>query len=263
MSLQRGARQVVPWGGEMKNGVDRQHAGFTPWFWSYRLAARLEGAVVICVFAGVIAIMAFLFQMPGPLVVHVDDDQRQPIRNAKVRCTSPDGETSYSGLTDVFGEAKWPGLAKGPWKCEVTPPDRFHSPPQTGYANVVARSPAMWTTAFERPARIMVQVVRPTGQPRAKVAVRAVCGGEAWEGRAGLVDGLAVLFVPHGKPCRAGLVRAELPGDGPVTQAQLDCGSEPCTGEMIGGVGEQLAATLTPSAEQWAAVRPPPEPDAP
>jgi hypothetical protein len=263
VSLQRGARHVFPWSGEMKNGVDRHHAGFTPWFWSYRLAARLEGVVVICVFAGVIAIMAILFQMPGPLVVHVDDDQRQPIRGAKVRCTSPDGETSYAGLTDVFGEAKWPGLAKGPWKCEVTPPDRFHAAPQTGYANVVARSPAMWTTAFERPARIMVQVVRPTGQPRAKVAVRAVCGTDAWEGRAGLVDGLATLFVPHGKPCRVGLVRAELPGDGPVTQAQLDCGSEPCTGELIGGVGEQLTATLTPSAEQWAAVRPPAEPDAP
>jgi hypothetical protein len=216
---------------------------------------------VICVFAGVIAIMAFLFQMPGPLVVHVQDDVKEPIRGARVTCTSPDGQTSHAGITDVFGEAKWPGLTKGSWKCVVTPPDRFHAAPQTGYAAVVPRSPVIWITAFERPARFMVQVVRPTGQPRAKVAVRAVCGADAWEGRAGLLDGLATLFVPHGKTCRAGLVRAELPDDGPPTQAQLDCASEPCTGEVVGRVGELLSAKLTPSAEQWAAVRPPPEPE--
>src|SRR5438132_4588732 len=195
----------------MKNGVDRQRASFTPWFWSYRMAARIEAAIVACVFAGVITIMIFLFQMPGPLVVHLQDDVREPIKNARVRCTSPDGQTSYAGLTDVFGEVKWPGLAKGPWKCEVTPPDRYHAPVQTGYATVVARHPAMWTLAVERPGRVAVQVVRPSGAPRAKVAVRAVCGADAWEARAGLLDGRALLFVPHGAECRVGLVRPELP----------------------------------------------------
>jgi hypothetical protein len=132
---------------------------------------------------------------------------------------------------------------------------------QTGIVTVVPRKPAMWTTVVERPARILVQVIRPQGQPRAKVAVRAVCGAETWEARAGLVDGLATLFVPHGKACRAGLVRPELPGDGPVTQARLDCSTAPCTDEIVGGVGETTNAVLRPSAEQWAAVRPPPEPD--
>ena len=62
----------------MKNGVDRNRATFTPWFWSYRWAARIEAVIVACVFAGVVFIMGFLFQMPGPLVVHVDDDVRAP-----------------------------------------------------------------------------------------------------------------------------------------------------------------------------------------
>lgn len=248
----------------MKNGLDRQRATFTPWFWSYRWSARIEAVVVVCVFAGVIAIMAFLFKMPGPLVVHVQDDRREPIKNARVRCTSPDGATSYAGITDVFGEAKWPGLAKGPWKCEVTAPDRFHAAVNVGYATVVPRHPAMWITSFERPARILVQVVRPEGAPRAAVAVRAVCGGTppaTWEGRAGLLDGRAQLFVPAGRACRAGLVRAELPGDGPVTQARLDCAAQPCTGELTAGVGQALDAVLRPTLGQWSAIRPPAEPE--
>ena len=121
----------------------------------------------------------------------------------------------------------------------------------------------MWTTVVERPARILVQVVRPQGQPRAKVAVRAVCGSETWEARAGLVDGLATLFVPHGTACRAGLVRPELPGEGPVTDARLECSAAPCTDEITAGVGETKSAVLKPTAEEWAAVRPPPEPDRP
>jgi hypothetical protein len=104
-------------------------------------------------------------------------------------------------------------------------------------------------------------VVRPQGQPRAKVAVRAVCSGDTWEARAGVVDGLATLYLPHGKPCKAGLVRPELPGEGPVTTARLDCASSPCTAEMTGGVGETLHATLKPTPDQWSAVRPPPEPE--
>lgn len=250
----------------MRNGVDRQRATFTPWFWSYRWAARIEAAVVVCVFAGVIAIMVFLFNMPGPLVVHVQDDKRQAIKGARVSCTSPDGTKTYAGETDVFGEAKWPGLAKGPWKCEVTPPPRFHGQVATGFATVVSRHPAMWTTTIERPAYLTVRVVRPEGAPRAAVAVRAVCEGnpkETWEARAGLLDGRARLFVPAGKACRAGLVRPELPGEGPATQATLDCQAEPCTGELTGSVGQDLEAILKPTAEQWAAVRPPAEPDKP
>ena len=247
----------------MKNGVGRQHAGFTPWFWSYRLAQKLEAAVVVCVIAGVIAILALLFRMPGPLVVHVQDDRKEAIPGARVTCTSPDGKTSFTGTSDVFGEAKWPGLAKGPWRCEVTPPARFFAEVKSSFVTVVPRKPAMWTTAVERPARIIVQVVRPQGAPRAKVAVRAVCGGEAWEGRAGLLDGLATLYIPSGRPCRAGLVRPELPGDGPVPNTALSCSSQPCTAALIGRVGEQLNAELKPTAEQWAAVRPALEPDPP
>jgi hypothetical protein len=243
------------------NGVDRQRPGFTPWFWSGRTPAKIEAGIVISVFAAVIAIMVFLFQMPGPLVVHLQDDVKEPIKGARVRCTSPDGATSHAGQTDVFGEAKWPGLAKGAWKCEVTAPDRYHSGAQIGYATVVARHPAMWITVVERPARIVVQVQRPQGAPRAKVAVRAVCGAETWEARAGLLDGRAMLFVPHGVPCRVGLTFPELPADGPSTQSTLDCAAQPCTETLTGGVGQELSATLAPTAEQWAAIRPPPEPE--
>ena len=242
----------------------REHATFTPWFWSGRLAGKIEGAVVICVFAGVLFIMGYLFQMPGPLVVHVEDDQHTALKGAKVRCTSPDGATSYAGATDVFGEAKWPGLAKGPWRCEVTPPDRFHSGIQTGILTVASRHPAGWTSVLERPAHLIVKVQRPQGAPRAAVAVRAVCDdGAAWEGRAGLLDGTAALWLPHGKKCRAGLVFPELPFDGLPTQQKLDCAAEPCTPELNGGVGEELFAELKPTVEQWAAVRPPAQPDPP
>jgi hypothetical protein len=238
--------------------------GFTPWFWSYRLAARLEALVVICVFAGVIFIMGFLVQMPGPLVVHLQDDAKEPVKDARVRCTSPDGATSYAGQTDVFGEAKWPGLAKGPWKCEVTPPPAFHAKTETGVATVVARKPSIWVTTVERPARIRVEVKRPTGAPRAAPAVRAVCAGEppdTWEARAGLLDGRALLYVPHGRACRVGLVRAELPGAGPSTSAQLDCEHQPCSAEVTGGVGQLNEVRFEPTREQWEAVRPPPEPE--
>lgn len=244
-----------------------ERPGFTPWFWSYRLAARLEALVVACVFAGVIAIMILLVQTPGPLVVHLQDDLRQPVRNARVRCTSPDGATTYAGMTDVFGEAKWAGLTKGAWKCEVTPPPSFHAEPETGFATVVARHPAVWTATVERPARIRVEVKRPKASARAAVAVRAVCaaapGREAatWETRAGILDGSALLFVPHGASCRVGLVRPELPGAGPVPNASLDCDHEPCTKELSAGVGQQIEADLQPTPEQWEAVRPPVEPD--
>src|SRR2546422_246980 len=83
----------------MKNGVGRQHAGFTPWFWSYRLAAKLEALVVVAVFAGVIAILALLWRMPGPLVVHFQDDKKETIQGARGTCSSLDKKTSDAGST--------------------------------------------------------------------------------------------------------------------------------------------------------------------
>jgi hypothetical protein len=253
----------------MRNGVQaRAPATFEPRFRS-GVPAKIEGVLAAVVIAGVLAIFYLLVQMPGPLVVHVEDDTHTGVMNAKVVCSGPDGKR-FSGLSDVFGEAKWPGLAKGPWKCEAVLPPKFHTGTLEGYVTVIERKPAMWMARVERPARATVQVVRPEGQARAAPAVRAVCaiapGEEAppsWESRAGLLDGRATLFLPHGRACRIGLVRPELPAKepGPVTDARLACASEPCTSELRGGVGEELSATLRPTAEQWAAIRPPPEPD--
>jgi len=33
--------------------------------------------------------LALLFRMPGPLVVHIQDDKKEPIMGARVSCTSP------------------------------------------------------------------------------------------------------------------------------------------------------------------------------
>ena len=249
----------------------RRPQEFKPWFWSGRWIAKIEAAVVIVVFAGVLSILVILIQMPGPLVVHVNDDAREPIKGARVRCTSPDGATTYAGQTDVFGEAKWPGLAKGPWRCEATPPERFHAGQAYGIATVVSRHPATWLATIERPGRMLVRVLRPTGSPRAAVAVRAVCPApagsdapaESWESRAGLLDARAVLWLPHGRACRAGLVRPEVLYEGPVARPVLDCAAQPCTAALTAGVGQLVEAVLAPTAAQWDAVRPPPEADAP
>ena len=153
-------------------------------------------------------------KLPGPLVVHVEDDTHQGIMNAKVVCDGPDGKR-FSALTDVFGEAKWPGLALGGWRCEALPPPKFHTGTLIGYATVVPRRPAMWMARVERPATAVVQVVRPRGEPRAAPAVRAVCQAApedeappTWEARAGLLDGRATLYLPHGRACRIGLTAA-------------------------------------------------------
>ena len=254
----------------MRNGIQaRAPATFEPRFRS-GVPAKVEGALAAAVIAAVLAIFYYLLvKLPGPLVVHVEDDTHQGVMNAKVVCAGPDGKR-FSGLTDVFGEAKWPGLAHGPWRCEALPPPKFHTATLVGYATVVPRKPAMWMARVERPAQAVVQVVRPRGEPRAAPAVRAVCAavqGEdaapTWESRVGLLDGRATLYLPHGRACRIGLVRPELPpGEpGPVTEAKLACGSEPCTPEMRGGVGEELQVVLAPNAEQWQDVRPPAEAD--
>src|SRR5207245_3392842 len=180
--------------------------------------AKIEGAMAAAVIAAVLAIFYWLLvKLPGPLVVHVEDDTHQGVMNAKVVCEGPDGKR-FSGLTDVFGEAKWPGLAQGAWRCEALPPPKFHTGTVVGHATVVPRKPAMWMARLERPATAVVQVVRPQGEPRAPPAVRALCqqaaGEDApppWEARPGLLAGRAPLYLPHGRACRVGLTRPELP----------------------------------------------------
>jgi len=254
----------------MRNGVQtRAPATFEPRFRS-GVPAKVEGALAAAVIAAVLAIFYYLLvKLPGPLVVHVEDDTHQGVMNAKVVCDGPDGKR-FSALTDVFGEAKWPGLAHGAWRCEALPPPKFHTGTLVGYATVVPRKPAMWMARVERPAAAVVQVVRPRGEPRAAPAIRAVCeavpGDDApptWEARAGLLDGRATLYLPHGRACRIGLTRPELPpgAPGPVTDARLACESGPCTPELRGGVGEELHVVLAPNPEQWQAARPPPEPE--
>jgi hypothetical protein len=254
----------------MRDGVQaRAPAAFEPRFRS-GVPAKIEGALAAAVIAAVLAIFYWLLvKLPGPLVVHVEDDTHQGVMNAKVVCEGPDGKR-FSGLTDVFGEAKWPGLAQGAWRCEALPPPKFHTGTVVGYATVVPRKPAMWTTRVERPATAVVQVVRPRGEPRAAPAVRALCeqvpGEDAppsWEARAGLLDGRATLYLPHGRACRVGLVRPELPAGrpGPVADPRLACGQGACTPELRGGVGEELQVVLAPSARQWQEARPPAEAD--
>jgi hypothetical protein len=257
----------------MKNGARAEAqpaARFDPRFGS-RVPGWLEGAVVAAVFALIAAILWLVAQAPGPLVVHVQDDAKGPLVDARVRCDGPDGK-EFTGLTDVFGEAKWPGLAKGAWRCEIVPPARWFAPPVVGYATVVARKPAVWVATIERPARAVVSVVRPRGAVRAAVAVRALCekrGDEpftlAWESRAGVLDERATVWLPPGRACRIGLVRPELPraSPGPPSDARLSCDVEPCTGEVHAGVGEQLELVLKPTAQQWQAVRPAAESDEP
>jgi hypothetical protein len=260
--------------GTYKNGAGTPPDGhrFSLRLRSGRLPSKIEALVVSAVIAAVFGVAWLIVQMPGALVVQVHDDAGNAVPDARVACTSPTGDQRHSGLTDVFGEAKWPGLLKGPWRCEVLPPERFHESRQEGSAVVEARHPAFWRAVVERPASLRVTVRRPPGAPRAAVAVRAVCPPtegapplleQSWEARAGLLDGRALLWLPHGRSCRAGLVRPELPAKqpGPVTRPLLDCGNEPCTDPIQGGVGQELTVQLAPTREQWEAVRPPPEPD--
>ena len=260
--------------GTFRNGVPRTEAleprrrasAFSLRLGGDRIPGKIEAAVAAAVICAVFGVAWLIVEMPGPLVVQVRDDADNPVVSALVACESPSGEQTFHGVTDVFGEAKWPGLKKGPWRCEVNPPLRYHAQAQRGSAVVEARRPATWRAQFERPARVIVRVKRPSGQPRAAVAVRAVCEGdpvESWEARAGVLDENAILWLPHGRTCRAGLVRAELPlrEPGPVTKSVLDCEHEPCTGPLLGGVGADLADELDPTAAQWEAVRPEPEPE--
>ena len=261
------SRNGVPRAEEQPGGAARRRGrAFSLRLIADRAPGKIEAAVAAAVIGAVFGVAWLVVEMPGPLVVQVRDDAGGAVVSALVACESPSGEQSFHGVTDVFGEAKWPGLTKGAWRCEVTPPPRYHAQPQRGGAVVEARRPATWRAQFERPARLIVRVKRPSGAPRAAIAVRAVCAGdpvESWETRAGVLDENAIVWLPHGRSCRIGLVRPELPArePGPVTQPVLDCEREPCTGPLLGGVGAELAAELDPSAAQWQALRPEPEPE--
>jgi hypothetical protein len=256
-----------------RNGVPRSASasspprrGFALRLMAGRAPGKVEAVVAAAVIASVFCVAFLILQMPGPLVVQVRDDANNPVMGAQVGCSSPSGDRRFTALTDVFGEAKWPGLVKGFWRCDLAPPSRFHAPPQEGGAVVEARRPALWRARVERPARMVVRVQRPQGAPRAAVAVRAVCSGgdgASWEARAGVLDGSAILWLPHGRRCRVGLVRPELPArqPGPVARPALECESAPCAEARIASVGEELSAELAPSRDQWEAVRPLPEPD--
>src|SRR5579872_859646 len=99
---------------------------------------RLELLVAVAVVTSVFSVAWLIFTFPGPLVVQAQDDKGEPVMGARISCTNaPDGSPApeggakrFSGITDVFGEAKWPGLSKGMWFCAGIPPDRFQGTQQ-------------------------------------------------------------------------------------------------------------------------------------
>jgi hypothetical protein len=257
--------QLPPEKRPYKNGVDHGKAQgrgtFAPRSWSFLWRAKVEAAVAIGVIAGVIGVFIYLVQIPGALLVRLVDDKKMPVSKARAECRHPSGLT-MAGFTDVFGEAKFPGLESGQWTCEVQPPERFFSPVLKGTATVAPRNPAAVELVAARGVEVEASVVRPEGAPRATPTIRAVCeGGTGWEARAGLLDGAALLYVPRDSKCRLGLVRGA-PGyaNGVPDQLVLDCSALPCT-DVQGKPGARLYARLKPTAEQWQLARPPPEPD--
>jgi hypothetical protein len=253
----------------MSGSPERRVRGtFDPRLTSSRMA-RIEAVVAVLVLSGVAAVSILVWRIPGPLVVQAEDDRREGLMGATVRCTGPGGRT-FEGITDVFGEAKWPGLDKGRWDCVAVPPDRFQGAAETGFAFVGARTPAFVHVRFPRPARLSLELRRPKGQPRAAMAVRALCEAVAatqtspaatatgWEVRASPLGGPTELWIPAGRVCRAGLVHAALPEAkaGLALKPELECAALPCTGELRGTVGGQVEALLEPTVEQWASARP-------
>lgn len=233
------------------------------------LTGTIEAALVVLVLVGIFAVAWLVFRIPGPLVVQARDDRGEPVMGVRIKCTGPEDGRVFSGITDVFGEVKWPGLIKGPWRCSGLPPDLFHGDVLEGAAVVGDRAPAVVKLRFERPVHASVEVLRPKGAPRAAMAVRAVCpaseSGPAvgWEARTGVLGGPAVLWLPHGRACRAGLVHAELGarGAGLSPHPVLECEELPCTGPLEAGVGGHVEAVLEPTAGQWTLARPAIEPD--
>ena len=75
--------QVPPVKRPHKNDSGRGRATFAPRSWSFLWRAKLEGAVVLVVIAGVVAVFIFLLQIPGALIVRVMDDKRMPVAKAR------------------------------------------------------------------------------------------------------------------------------------------------------------------------------------
>lgn len=252
----------------MSGDRGRPRGEFAPRSWSGKLPATLEGIVAAAVIGGVLGVVYMLIQMPGLIVVRIEDDAGGAVRDAQVVCFFEKNGMRLTGLTDVFGEAKWPGLERGVWSCDATLPDRYFSPPLHGNPVVEPRRPAFWRAKVERPAHVVVAVGRPKGAPRAQVQVRAVCPAApgrpaaSWEAKSGLLDGQASLFLPHGQECAVGIVRPTgLRRAGPAELATLECDRSPCSPSFSAGVGETKTITLAPTAAQWEAARPAPEPD--
>ncbi len=230
---------------------------------------RVEFAIAMVVLCAVFGVAFLIFNLPGPLVVQVRDDSGLPVMGARVSCQDEKGAREFHGITNLFGEAKWPGLEKGMWYCRAKPPDRFHGAEQDGSAQVRARSPATVIIRFNRPVHVNATVKRPRGAPRARMAVRALCpatqtGAEAaWEARAAVISGDAVLWIPFGRECRLGLVQPSLPDgrSGLVEHATLDCAQSLCSAPLSGPSGASIDVVLEPTPAQWEAARPPPEPE--
>jgi hypothetical protein len=201
--------------------------------------------------------------------VQVEDDLRRPVMGARVKCTGPERMGLFTGITDVFGEAKWPGLQKGPWRCEAIPPDLYFGETQFGATVVGDRAPAVVRLRIERSVHLQVEVLRPKGAVRSAMAVRAVCEATpgapavAWESRTAVLGGPAVLWMPHGRKCRVGLVHPEMGARwaGLSPRVSLECENLPCSGELEAGVGGHVDAQLAPTVEQWVDARPAAEPD--
>ncbi len=259
----------------MTNEPNREEAprskggAFSPRLTADLLPGRFEFLIALIVVGSVFGVAWLIFEMPGPLDVQVVDDLGAPVMGARVSCSDARGERKFSGISDVFGETKWPGLTKEMWFCEARPPDRFHGAMQDGSAPVHARSPATVRFRFERPVHVNIQVKRPHGAARSAVAVRAVCPAtqtapEArWEARASILSGNTLLWLPFGRECRAGLVKPSLPTEqGAIAlSSELDCTNEPCTGLLSANIGGDIDTSIEPTLEQWNAVRPPPRPD--
>ncbi len=254
-----------------KNGVDHNGRGrgnFAPRSWSFQWRAKVEGLVALGVIAGVVGVFVYLVQIPGALVIRVVDDGRHVIPKTEVRCHHPSSGLDMVGETDIFGEAKFPGLARGRWTCDVQPPARFFSPLLKASGEVRPRQPDVVELSAPRAVDVDVSIARPEGAPRAAVSVRAVCPAEAglpplgWESRAGVLEGAAILYLPHDRKCRVALMHGDL---GPLYFAtdrmELDCDRMPCSDVVSGKPGAHLAIKLKPTREQWEAARPPPEPE--
>jgi hypothetical protein len=254
-----------------RNGVEKPpRRAFPLRLVSSEIPGRIELVIATIVVATVFGVAFLIFNLPGPLVVHVHDEAGGNVMGARVSCEDAAGLHHFSGITDVFGETKWPGLEKVLWSCRILPPDRFQLLEQYGTTTVRSRSPATVEVRIERPLHVNVTVKRPKGSPRARPAVRAICPATqtapemAWEARASVLTGNTELWLPFGRACRAGLAQPQLTERpaGLVPNPTLDCSAFPCTPIFSGASAKSLDFTLEPTDLQWANAKPPPDPEA-